>query len=459
MPDLVCASHVVLSLALQDSGRFSAGARAPNILTNLLDFTTSPIIIHLSTEEVLKNGLPQHATSWVERHPRLHFNPEQLKVAKLTPSVLAAHLSNFLHCDQPGKPCAGGGRAMGRFVLLAQNLVLFRPGLEHWVAAHSVSFCIWDVCTDLGCGNCSHYRKTLPGLQEDLRGIAWVEQGQRESPLVQRMRRQVAQAEDGVIRTRDWFLPFVRWVSQHGSDARHGSWPRRSGPINAMPHEGSFYPFWVMRRFLQAVAGTQLSDWLAASGNSHQKPTRLMTQLRPPRNASAVVNCQTFFSEMGTGELAANPKARKGTASSRSSKGACAFEELLLPTYVWQQHPELLRSSAPNVILRVWGTPLNTTRSHGVDTGRPSDLDELAAEMRAAPERYGHVFGFKVPHYQFTAVSRSLKLALAPWFASFAHPRGRAAPHGVKSPEPAWNASDRAACQERAAVRPLQRPQ
>jgi hypothetical protein len=127
----------ILSLAL------SSQSSIEGVLGNVLEFTVSTAFIHMSSGSVLTN----RTMSWVQQQERLILNPKQLRVSKLTPGPLAAHLSNFALCEQLGMPCAKGGSAR-YFVLLAANQVLVRHGLEAWVESHSASFCI-NHCADV----------------------------------------------------------------------------------------------------------------------------------------------------------------------------------------------------------------------------------------------------------------------------------------------------------------------
>lgn len=238
--------RVVLSYALQSSWRIIQ-SDAAHALTNALTFTSSPIILHISAEDpLLPGGIPRDS-SWVRIWPRIHVNPQQVRVTKHTPSILAAHLSNFAHCDRPGMPCrlAGGN---GRFVILSQNVVLFRHGLEDWVSRHQLSFCLSDACSDVGCRMCSHYQHTLPGLRQHLAQLAWRTHSQGlESPLVGWMRNATAARDDRyVLRRSRWQAAFYRWMrSVTVRRSEGGVWAgQRASPLGSMPHEGSFYPIW-----------------------------------------------------------------------------------------------------------------------------------------------------------------------------------------------------------------------
>jgi hypothetical protein len=86
------------------------------------------------------------------------------------------------------------------------------------------------------------------------------------------------------------------------------------------------------------------------------------------------------------------------------SAGACALEELLLPTYVWQRHAEMLPRATPPLALRLW----NMGSASAVPLPRIAAAVQ-AASADATPEHAGgmgsglaHVFAMKVPHMDFS---------------------------------------------------------
>ena len=80
-----------------------------------------------------------------------------------------------------------------------------------------------------------------------------------------------------------------------------------------MPHEGTFYPVWLLQEFLSVIS----------TNTSEFRPHVLL-------NAS-----QCAF-----------PRSEKGTLE-------CMYEELLLPTYLWQHYPTLAATqSSPPLALR-----------------------------------------------------------------------------------------------------------
>ena len=72
---------------------------------------------------------------------------------------------------------------------------------------------------------------------------------------------------------------------------------------------------------------------------------------------------------------------------------------------MWQKHPELLDRAAPNVVLRIW-VGLNTSRFSQTEQVGMADTDALVQDVLADPQSYGHIFGLKVPHFQFGVSAR-----------------------------------------------------
>ena len=98
-----------------------------------------------------------------------------------------------------------------------------------------------------------------------------------------------------------------------------------------------------------------------------------------------------------------------------STNGSCAFEELLLPTYVWQRWPELLQRAAPPLALRVWQLHALDIRGGRLDSrgsSRAGDasslhrgLDAAASAVFANHAAHPHIFAIKVPHRRAAEVA------------------------------------------------------
>ena len=190
------------------------------LLENVLSFTTAPVILHVSANSLSSaytgarlaeqlESLQQHparltrvlANSLAQRlqanGSRVIFNPTRLFVSKHGPGILAAHLSNFALCTASRMPCSRHAGSDVRFVLLSSNQVLFRHGLEDWVAAHSMAHCLGDRCTDFSHGK-TLWNASVHGLERwrtELSRLSW----QRVTEL-----QQLAGAHSGIYDTGPW---------------------------------------------------------------------------------------------------------------------------------------------------------------------------------------------------------------------------------------------------------------
>lgn len=431
----------VLSFALT-----SRRVHVAHSITNALTYTSdaAPLIIHLSSAnsgyypDMYINS--QHAMldlldTWLSRaqrgsddgalarallpalrnqtqRTRIHLNPQRLDVNKHTPGVLAAHLSNFAYCHRARMPCAHADGWKAKFILMGANQLLVRTGLEEWVARYAISYCNGDMCTDLRRASEAKWGTSVHGLehwQTDLERIGW-----SHIQHALRSRRRNGSAEVG--RDATWLAPFVRLLSLCGKgwvqrryirlvekppDVVVGlRWWRRALAIDAngtraaaadtvwasYPHEGSFYPLAVIRKFLADING---STWALAMG---AMGANRVTGGRCPC-------CHVY------------PDYRAQQRDSRGrTGGACAFEEFLLPTYARQHYPQLIAHSAPPVVLRLWIDLKKLERLNGTA--------QLTAFIGALRDRNGHgrmhphIFGVKVPRHSLPHLSRFVPLPI-----------------------------------------------
>ena len=130
---------VVLSLALY-------GNRQAQLctLTNVLGQTVAPLVVHFSF--VGRLHMSEDARAVLNRSCRGYENPQRNRASRLAPGILLTHLSNVDHGVKVLTTAADT-----RFVFLASNMVILRPGLEEWVSRHSLSFCVHSICTDWPC--------------------------------------------------------------------------------------------------------------------------------------------------------------------------------------------------------------------------------------------------------------------------------------------------------------------
>mmetsp|Transcript_37533 Transcript_37533/g.62144 ORF Transcript_37533/g.62144 Transcript_37533/m.62144 type:complete len:175 (+) Transcript_37533:3-527(+) len=168
------------------------------------------------------------------------------------------------------------------------------------------------------------------------------------------------------MRRDPWFHSYVAALSQNESAA----W--RAQPVNVHPHECAFYPVWLLREFTRALKGTHFERALDA------------------QQAGSSCPCCAMY-----------------RVSSRwKAPGSCNFEELLLPTFVWQHHAPLVAHASPPAALRVW-SDLNRLQSPGHNA-----FSELACYLMTSPPGLGHFFAVKVPHFYFGRISAYLRRAL-----------------------------------------------
>lgn len=330
--------------------------------------TTAHLIVHLSAGSNWGAGPSEaRAKTWISEHAsRVTINERQLQVQAGTPGVLGAHLSNFEVCEQR-RLCNGKN---AKFVLMAANVLMLRHGLEQHVAAHSLSFCIHSSsCSDAHLsGDNQLWREKLGELSWDPRSTS--SEDFARAVLLRRMRHSVRTSNDSAAVEDGWIARFVELLR---SGHLPPTWLAR--PIAQMPHEGSFYPVRVVRDFLRR--GFRGSAFEAALQ-------------RQQASGSHPCPCCDLYD----------------TNTSWKSLGSCSFEELLLPTFVWQHHPDLLRAAVPPSVLRVWA-----------NLHQPHNVTRVLCHLVAAPSGLGHFFGIKVPHFFLGKMMRDL-LRLDPFGAS-----------------------------------------
>lgn len=311
-----------------------------HVLRNALKFTASPMILSLEREAYGGSGAlwcsiyGKTELYLAQSHPdRVRINPQ----ASVTtgPALLAAHWSNLAFCEQPGLPCGGPDSGDIRFVMLNGEQLFFRPGLEEWVTQHSVAFCPSGDCSNLPA-------RTAPNCVRQPR------------PATVRAERSDA-AELGTLLAG----------ASKSPNAAHSAWP-------VLPHDGAFFPLWLLR------------DFSRAARRSSPELMRAFEHLR--RGGSCGRN--------------------------RSVDAACALHQSLLPTFVRERHARLI-PTASSPILFPLGKLGNASLCGGVES--------LANTIRsmAAPEP--RVFGVSLRGTWFAHVKESV-IALATSFNRGAEP-------------------------------------
>lgn len=332
---------VVLSLALNGSPKAQLCT-----LENVLGQTEAPLVVHHS----FTSG-PRIANEALEAlldSGRGYLNPQRNRVGRLAPGILLAHLSNFEHALK-----VMSTEDTTRFVWLASNMVLVRPGLEAWVLRHPLSFCVHIACSDWPCTN----DELLSGscMSRIKERLAWPDPHDGQAtPLSDRIRALAATQDDALVREDPWVSHYVNHLGAHPD----GLFADR--PVGFTTHEGSWYPRHVLQEFRRGLAGTPFEQTMLRYNQSAP---------RCPCCALYGVNGSTVY----------------------STRGSCAFEELLLPTFVWQHHRDLLAHASPSLAMRAWQRP-KITRA------LVRAMDATATAVFANERRFPHVFAIKVPH-------------------------------------------------------------
>ena len=231
-------------------------------------------------------------------------NPEQHAVVKYSPSILGVHISNIRFLERHAAPSG-----TDKLILLAGNNVFFRSCVEH-LRSWPLSF-VGGQPTD----------SFITRLGEYHPGIAFPS-SEWEST---RKKVKSAQADDNVegITKRPLrnFMLFVAFTvsGRHGVPyCNHSDWAVCWGrnAIAQMPHEGTFFPMWLVREFVEFAVNSSDFD-----------PSRM---------------------------LDAGGTHGGGTCAFWDRTYGCAYEEVLLPTHVLQVHPSLALAGAPPAISRLW---------------------------------------------------------------------------------------------------------
>ena len=95
-------------------------------------------VLHLAAqlkESAFTRGLSGN-TSGLSRRT-VWLNPQRLRTARWTGTILLAHVSNFEHAEAAA---AARGHAISHFMLMAENSLLLHKGVERYVAARHYSY-------------------------------------------------------------------------------------------------------------------------------------------------------------------------------------------------------------------------------------------------------------------------------------------------------------------------------
>lgn len=371
-------TNVVISLAL--------GGYDPTDLVyalhNTLDHTSAPMIVHLSTSCRRKFGRSARPCKLQDANwrgsPRVVINPDRIYVVKHSPRVLAAHLSNFLLCASSESLTPSSIYGLCRrhpetkFLMLASNQLLLRQGLEAHVSRHDVSFTHHFGCNRLMLHGSRVTRRATNGSlasakKDILDGISALSHVASPDHCISQP---LGPDSNPATRAESAFAKLLA----HSAELRVAGW--RTSPTATMPHEGSFYPSWLLSQFVESLRGTPFEAALLRSNRS---------TLDPDDRCSDRTPCRCVYE----GLIRAGVHWR--------STPVCALEEVLLPTFVAQRHAPLLARSSPPLILR-WDVgnflPHMDSRSLGI-------MWHAVTQTRTL----GYLVGLKVPMFSAPQLS------------------------------------------------------
>jgi hypothetical protein len=302
------------SLGLRGDDPFSLHLHQVRAAMHFLDLATLTIHVSLGQHHLERVAARRLESMQAAHAGTLLINPRHLAVRSGSSSIMGAHLANWMLLERRHKLLPND-----KYVLLAANVFLFRP-CAAFVRAHSLSFMKAEL-TD------AHVNEA------DVRSIAsQLHAGLSAFPASDRWRmmmKDVAMRRDDDVRVRSQSRTFRNMLSRTGfgsrdssgllylgNDSASATWHR--APYALMPHEGSFYPVWLMRNFVANLTGGPF------------EPEQLMNNSAP--------GCVWFPPFNG-----------------------CAYEEFLLPTFVWQHHYQLaVDAASPIFAARIWLPRKNT---------------------------------------------------------------------------------------------------
>lgn len=164
---------------------------------------------------------------------------------------------------------------------------------------------------------------------------------------------------DTLVRTDPWLSLFVNYLSEKPSRLF------ATRPANLMTHEGSWYPRRILQAFRQTLSGTPF------------EATMLHYNTTNPRDLQCP--CCDLYGVKGPPRL-----------TMYSTQGSCEFDELLLPTFVWQHHKELIARAAPPLAMRAW--------QPRVTSGALQRAMDATATAVFSSSSFPQAFAIKVPH-------------------------------------------------------------
>ncbi|KAL1511142.1 hypothetical protein AB1Y20_005961 [Prymnesium parvum] len=351
-PHLAAHGTVVLSFLLNGNA-----VSMQTVLTQTCRYLrpSTPVVVHINSKSPVRDLAEW--TSHVHRLSRPNGsapilpNPTRLRVLRQRGTVLLAHLLNF-------RLAAARLPPFSRFALLASNVVLFRPGVEAWVARHELSFAVgWE----------------LPRAPLSSRHVVV----QQTDGMRRRVRRLAREVRAGVAPRAE------EWPDAAGEDGCF--------PLAQLPHLGES-----LRR---APCGGGEGCGALCFNSSRMGVV-------PMSHEGA------FFSRRVLARFDAFVRERRLDEALESAEGAC--EEYWISTWLLATQPGLVLCPAarwvPPFIYRLRGVSPTASPADGAGRGVEDAINALVGQVRAAAAE-SFIFGYKVMRSRKTTLPSSWKTA------------------------------------------------
>ena len=232
----------------------AASGGSSTILT-LLEQVAMHLAPALAVLHVSSDGMPSNTTQRALRKSlpdAVILNPVQMMVKSYTPSVLKVHISNWLFLMKNRNVQSGD-----KWVLLASNQILFRD-CAHSVRASSLSFIVG--------GAADIWMFPEPGSAK-VKPAALLHVPSREWSA---MKTKFGTGDDRKARwgttkgLTDWLQSQgVGYATVSPRSSNVASLFSMASPIGSHLHEGSFYPAWLFREFVDRLLKSRLNPWRA----------------------------------------------------------------------------------------------------------------------------------------------------------------------------------------------------
>mmetsp|Transcript_56576 Transcript_56576/g.93503 ORF Transcript_56576/g.93503 Transcript_56576/m.93503 type:complete len:277 (+) Transcript_56576:84-914(+) len=249
-------------------------------------------------------------------------------------------------------PCA---RRAGTFVLMASNQVFLRRGLESWVRRHAISR-EWPSLV------MNQSTPTRDLSAHSLGILRWNPAGSH-----------VATPSQLAISRGN-----TTYAASFGELLRSSNRPEgwRASPVRVMHHEGTFYPFALMRAFMQRYVGSVFETAAQAQRRGEECPCFCLVY-------------KYNHSQCADRDAGGRP----------GCIGGCTFEELLLPTFAAQRlMPHVWKQASPPAVLILDGA---TALPRDVLRTFVRGIADHLVERASGTSGLGYIFAIKLPRHAF----------------------------------------------------------